>query len=141
MNIRKPVDYSGMFAALDEAMAANLPQMELYFEIGRLVCGRPEKGAAVMAAEYLTHKYSDTAGFSPRNLRRMREFCRSYADGPSASHENRVDAECDYPGSRADTSREGMVHPHGTSIQLDQSGTAEADRGRCASPEFSRLCG
>lgn len=51
MNIRKPVDYSGMFAVLDEAMAANLPQMELYFEIGRLVCGRLEKGAAVVAAD------------------------------------------------------------------------------------------
>ena len=82
MNIRKPADYSGLFTALDAVMAAELSQMELYFEIGRLVCGRPEKGAAVIAAEYLTRKYPDTAGFSPRNLRRMREFCRSYADTP-----------------------------------------------------------
>ena len=46
MNIRKPADYSGLFTALDAVMAAELSQMELYFEIGRLVCGRPEKGAA-----------------------------------------------------------------------------------------------
>ena len=30
MNVRKPVDYSAMFAVLDTLMAANLPQMELY---------------------------------------------------------------------------------------------------------------
>ena len=53
MNVRKPVDYSAMFAVLDTLMAANLPQMELYCGIGRLVSGRPEKGAAVAAAEYL----------------------------------------------------------------------------------------
>ena len=34
-------------------MAAQLPQMELYCEIGRVVSGRSEKGAAVAAAEYL----------------------------------------------------------------------------------------
>ena len=50
MNVRKPVDYSAMFAALDTLMTADLPQMELYCEIGRLVSGRPEKGAAVAAA-------------------------------------------------------------------------------------------
>ena len=49
MNIRKPTDYSTMFAALDAAVAAQLPQMELYCEIGRVVSGRSEKGAAVAA--------------------------------------------------------------------------------------------
>ena len=44
MNIRKPTDYTTMFAALDALMAAQLPQMELYREIGRLVSGRAEKG-------------------------------------------------------------------------------------------------
>ena len=43
MNVKKPTDYSGLFAALDTLMAANLPQMELYCEIGRLVSGRPER--------------------------------------------------------------------------------------------------
>ena len=65
MNVRKPVDYSAMFAALDTLMTADLPQMELYCEIGRLVSDRPEKGAAVAAAEYLCGAYPDTSGFSP----------------------------------------------------------------------------
>ena len=47
MNIRKAVDYSAMFAALEVAMDADLPQMELYCEIGKIVCARSEKGAAV----------------------------------------------------------------------------------------------
>lgn len=74
MNIRKPIDYSAMFTALDTLIAANLPQMELCWEIGKLVSAKPEKGAAVAAAEYLCGMYPDASGFSPRNLRRMREF-------------------------------------------------------------------
>ena len=57
MNIRKPTDYTAMFAALDALMAAQLPQMELYREIGRLVSRRSEKGAAVAASEYLQAAY------------------------------------------------------------------------------------
>ena len=57
MNIRKPTDYSTMFAALDAAVAAQLPQMELYCEIGRVVSGRVEKGAAVAASEHLQAAY------------------------------------------------------------------------------------
>jgi len=82
MNVRKPVDYSAMFAALDTLMTADLPQMKLYCEIGRLVSGRPEKGAAVAAAEYLCGAYPDVSGFSPRNLRRMREFYHTYESAP-----------------------------------------------------------
>ena len=82
MNVRRPVDYSAMFAAPDNLMAADLPQMELYCEIGRLVSGRPEKGAAVAAAEYLCAAYPDASGFSPRNLRRMREFYGAYESAP-----------------------------------------------------------
>ena len=51
MNIRKAVDYSAMFAALGSVMEADLPQMDLYCEIGKAVCTRSEKGAAVAAAE------------------------------------------------------------------------------------------
>ena len=82
MNVRKPVDYSAMFAALDALLAADLPQMELYCEIGRLVSSRPEKGAAVAASEHLCSMYPDASGFSPRNLRRMREFYRAYESTP-----------------------------------------------------------
>ena len=82
MNVRKPADYNALFMALDELIAANLPQMELYCEIGRLVSGRQEKGAAVASAEYLHRAYPDVSGFSPRNLRRMRDFYRTYEDAP-----------------------------------------------------------
>ena len=88
MNVRKPTDYSVLFATLDALVAANLPQMELYCEIGRLVSGRPEKGAAVAAAEYLHGAYPDIPGFSPRNLRRMRDFNRAYAATPEMPAES-----------------------------------------------------
>ena len=71
-----------MFAALDALMAAQLPQMELYCEIGRVVSGRAEKGAAVAASEYLQAAYPATEGFSPRNLRRMRAFYAAYEASP-----------------------------------------------------------
>ena len=80
MNIRKPTDYTAMFAALDAAVAAQLPQMELYCEIGRVVGSRAEKGAAVAASEYLQAAYPAADGFSPRNVRRMRDFYRMYGD-------------------------------------------------------------
>ena len=82
MNIRKPADYTPMFAALDALMAAQLPQMELYCEIGRVGSGRSEKGAAVAASEYLQDTYPATEGFSPRNLRRMRAFYMAYEESP-----------------------------------------------------------
>ena len=82
MNIRKPIDYSAMFAELDALMTEKLPQMKLYCEIGRLVSGRPEKGAAVAAAEYLQSRYPEASGFSPRNVRRMRDFYRLYENTP-----------------------------------------------------------
>ena len=80
MNIRKPTDYTTLFAALDAAVAAQLPQMELYREIGRVVSSRAEKGAAVAASEHLQATYPAAEGFSPRNLRRMRDFFRMYGD-------------------------------------------------------------
>ena len=82
MNIRKPIDYSSMFAALSAAVAAELPQMELYHQIGKIVCERPEKGAAVAAAEHLAAQVPDMTGFSPRNVRRMRDFHRMYGNTP-----------------------------------------------------------
>ena len=43
MNIRKNIDYSDMFTAMDAAVDVGLSQMKLYCELGRLVCERPEK--------------------------------------------------------------------------------------------------
>ena len=82
MNIRKNIDYSEMYEQLDNLMLQQLPQMELYREIGKAVCRRTEKGAAVMASEYLNKQYPDVKGFSPRNLRRMRDFYRTYENNP-----------------------------------------------------------
>ena len=82
MNIRKPSDYSSLYSALDVLMGSDLAEMELYCEIGRAVCGRTEKGAAVMAAEYLQSRYPERKGFSPRNLRRMRLFYLTYGNTP-----------------------------------------------------------
>lgn len=78
MNIRKPADYSEMYAGLDQLMINDSPQVELYLEMGRLISARLEKGAAVAAAQYLAANYPDRMGFSPRNLRRMRDFYRTY---------------------------------------------------------------
>ena len=83
MNIRKNIDFSEMYEALDRLMAKELPQMELYCEIGKAVCRRTEKGAAVMASEYLNKHYPDVKGFSPRSLRRMRDFFRTYENYPA----------------------------------------------------------
>ena len=82
MNIRKRIDYSEMFAAIDKAMSSNLPQVELYCEIGGAISVRPEKGAAVAAAEYLQKMYPGVQGFSPRNVRRMRDFYSVYGNEP-----------------------------------------------------------
>ena len=83
MNIRKNIDYTDLYEALDGLMAPQLTEMELYCEIGKAVCRRTEKGAAVMASEYLNKKYPDVKGFSPRSLRRMRDFYRTYEGRPS----------------------------------------------------------
>ena len=82
MNIRKAVDYSTMFATLESVMKADLPQMELYCEIGKAVCAHSEKGAAVAAAEVIKEQYPDMTGFSPRNVRRMRDFWQLYSGTP-----------------------------------------------------------
>ncbi len=82
MNIRKYIDYGELYAALDHAMAAEMEQMELYCAIGKTVSLRPEKGAAVAAATYLAENYPDDHGFSPRNIRRMRDFYRTYENHP-----------------------------------------------------------
>lgn len=83
MNIRKNIDYSKMYEELGKAMAADISQMELYCEIGKAVCQRKEKGAAVAAAAYLSRQYTDVQGFSPRNIRRMRDFYRTYQGQPA----------------------------------------------------------
>lgn len=83
MNTKKAVDYSSFYSALDSIMQLALPQLELYWQIGKTICAQNEKGAAVSAAEYLQSAYPDAAGFSPRNVRRMRDFYRTYENDPA----------------------------------------------------------
>ena len=52
MNVRKPVDYGTMHRELTAILAQNLPQMEEVYAIGKAISQRPEKGAAVAAAEF-----------------------------------------------------------------------------------------
>ena len=67
MNVRKPVDYSTMYRKLTAILAQNLPQMDEIYAIGKTISQRPAKGTAVIAA-----------GFSPRNVRRMRDFYKTH---------------------------------------------------------------
>ena len=78
MNVRKPVDYGTMYRELTAILAQNLPQMDEIHAIGRAINQRPEKGAAVAAAEFLRANFPDRTGFSPRNVRRMRDFYKAY---------------------------------------------------------------
>ena len=78
MNVRKPVDYGTMYRELTAILAQNLPRMDEIHAIGKTISQRPEKGSAVAAAEFLQENFPDRTGFSPRNVRRMRDFYRTY---------------------------------------------------------------
>ncbi len=66
-----------MYRELAAILAQNLPQMDETYAIGKTIGQRPEKGAAVAAAAYLQANFPDYTGFSPRNVRRMRDFYRT----------------------------------------------------------------
>ena len=78
MNVRKPVDYGTMYRKLTVILAQKLSQMDEIYAIGKTISQRPEKGAAVAAAEFLRANFPDRTGFSPRNVRRMRDFYKTY---------------------------------------------------------------
>ena len=78
MNVRKPVDYGTMYQELTVILAQKLSQMDEIYAIGKTISQRPEKGAAVAAAEFLQANFPDRTGFSPRNVRRMRDFYKTY---------------------------------------------------------------
>ena len=75
MNVRKPVDYGTMYRELAAILAQNHSQMNEIYTIGKAISQRPEKGAA---AEFLQANFPDRTGFSPRNVRRMRDFYKTY---------------------------------------------------------------
>lgn len=144
MNIRKAVDYSTMFATLESVMKADLPQMELYCENGKAVCAHSEKGAAVAAAEFIKEQYPDMTGFSPRNVRRMRDFWQLYSGTPEllgeALHlnwtQNVVIMEAELPAEER-----RWYAPAGYSTESIQGGASANDRGFCVSGKCSRRKG
>ena len=78
MNVRKPANYGTMYRELTASLTQNLLQMDEVYAIGKAISQRPEKGAAVAAAEFLQANFPDRTGFSPRNVRRMRDFYKVY---------------------------------------------------------------
>lgn len=65
------------------ANPSNSELMELYCFIGRCICQQGEKAFVVHLAEILAAQLPNFKGFSPRNLRRMRDFYRTYTNSPS----------------------------------------------------------
>ena len=65
MNVRKPVDYGTMYRELTAILTQNLSQMDEVYAIGKAISQRPEKGAAVAAAEFLQANFPDRAVKTP----------------------------------------------------------------------------
>ena len=81
MNVRKPVDYGTMYQELTAILAQNLSQMDEIYAIGKAISQRLEKGAVVAAAEFLQANFPDRTGFSPRTVRQIRDFYKTYENG------------------------------------------------------------
>lgn len=61
---------------------SNAQLMELYSLIGKNICEQGEKAFVVHLAEILSEQFPHRKGFSPRNLRRMRDFYITYQSEP-----------------------------------------------------------
>lgn len=61
---------------------SNAQLMELYSLIGKNICEQGEKAFVVHLAEILSEQFPHLKGFSPRNLRRMRDFYITYQSEP-----------------------------------------------------------
>lgn len=64
------------------AEPSNTETMELYSFIGQCICEQGEKAFIMHLAQALTELLPQIKGFSPRNLRRMRDFYRTYENQP-----------------------------------------------------------
>lgn len=61
---------------------SNTQLMELYSFIGKNICEQGEKAFVVYLAEIFAEQFPQLKGFSPRNLRRMRDFYAAYKCEP-----------------------------------------------------------
>lgn len=62
---------------------ADAELMSLYAVIGKCICEQGEKAYVVHLAQTLAEQFLQYKGFSPRNLRRMRDFYRAYETSPA----------------------------------------------------------
>lgn len=60
----------------------NMELMDLYSFVGKSICEQGEKAFVVYLAEILSETLPSIKGFSPRNLRRMRDFYITYQTEP-----------------------------------------------------------
>lgn len=60
----------------------NRALLELYTRIGQCICRQGEKAFIPHLAEMLADRFPSLKGFSLRNLRRMRDFYRTYENNP-----------------------------------------------------------
>lgn len=120
-------------------LARDMPQVEVCHEICKLVTARPEKGTA----EYPGKAYPDIKGFSPRNLRRMRNFYRACQDAPEVLAEamsigwtqNMVIPEV------CESLEEWVGYIRGAAIRVDEGGTDGKAPHRSTSGNSPRLRG
>lgn len=61
----------------------NRALLELYTRIGQCICRQGEKAFIPHLAEMLADRFPSLKGFSLRNLRRMRDFYRTYENNPA----------------------------------------------------------
>lgn len=62
---------------------SNRSIIERYSMIGRAICEQGEKAFVVYIADMIAKNFPELKGFSPRNLRRMRDFYKTYEESPS----------------------------------------------------------
>ena len=144
MNIRKPADYTTMFAALDALMAAQLPQMGIVLrdwpagqrqERERRGC----RGVGIPASHLSRNRWLFSPQCAPyaRVLRSLRGIPRNHALGD----EPRLDAECgDFREVRQQRGTD-VVHPSRAALRLEESKTAGRHRISGVAAFFSRRTG
>lgn len=70
----------------DTVEPSNAELMRLYAFIGRSICVQGEKAFVVFLADLLEKQFPGCKGFSPRNLRRMRDYYRAFENDPDLLH-------------------------------------------------------
>lgn len=67
----------------EDEKPCNRTLLDLYARIGQCICRQGEKAFIPHLAEMLAERFPSLKGFSLRNLRRMRDFYRTYENNPT----------------------------------------------------------